>query len=114
MPLYAVIGGLPFVTRAMISLYGGFFLSRFGPIVPRPFAAFSTWQVVQLATNVALPFLALPGVVAANAGIAIATASAAVASSPTATRRTTLVWSIPFLPFKRIETSPRLYAWLNI
>src|SRR5262245_37618714 len=46
------------------------------------------------------PFLALPGFVAADAGIAIATPSAAMAR-PRATRRTTLVWSIPFLPFKK-------------
>ena len=63
-----------------MSLYAGFFWSRFGPIVPRPFAALSTWQVTQLATKMALPFLALPGFVAANAGIAIATPSAAMAT----------------------------------
>src|SRR5262249_19086960 len=51
-----------------------------------------------------LPFLALPGFVAADAGIAIATASAAMAS-PKATRRRTLVWSIPFLRSKGSRTS---------
>ena len=85
---------MPFVTIAMVFAYAVFFLSRLGPIVPRPFAAFSTWQVTQLVVKTTLPFLALPGIVAAEAGIAIARASAAVAS-PTPTRRTTLVWSIP-------------------